>query len=70
MAQSVLILGSNGKFGSNALEAFRQAGWQVHSFKRGRDDLASAMRGMDVVVAGWNPPGYHQPVAARHAASG
>ncbi|MEJ2019858.1 MAG: epimerase, partial [Maritimibacter sp.] len=59
MAQSVLILGSNGKFGSNALEAFRQAGWQVHSFKRGRDDLASAMRGMDVVVAGWNPPGYH-----------
>ncbi len=59
MTQSVLILGASGKFGSNALAAFQQAGWQVHSYNRKQDDLARAMRGMDVVVAAWNPPGYH-----------
>lgn len=59
MTQHVLILGSSGRFGSNAAQAFHDAGWHVHKFKRARDDLATVMRGMDVVVAAMNPPGYH-----------
>jgi len=57
--QTVLILGGTGRFGRNATEAFHTAGWDVHQFNRATDDLAKAARGMDVIVAAWNPD-YHQ----------
>lgn len=59
MSKNVLILGSNGRFGHHAATAFSLAGWQVTRFDRSRDDLERAMAGADVVVMGWNPPGYH-----------
>lgn len=59
MTQTVLILGGSGRFGRHATRAFEDAGWQVRRFDRASDDLATAMQGADVVVMGWNPPGYH-----------
>lgn len=56
MTGTVLILGANGRFGRNAAEAFWNAGWRVSLFDRARDDLATAARGIDVIVNGWNPP--------------
>ncbi len=53
---TVLILGANGRFGRHAAEAFWNAGWRVHLFDRGRDDLALASTGVDVIVNAWNPP--------------
>lgn len=57
--QTVLILGASGKFGRNCTEAFAAAGWQVRRFRRDTDDLMQAAQGVDVIVNGWNPPGYH-----------
>lgn len=71
MTQSVLILGSSGRFGRHAATAFAQAGWQVRRFDRTRDDLDTATRGVDVVVSAWNPPGYHlwdETLLAAHSA--
>lgn len=59
MEQTVLILGANGRFGTNAARAFAAAGWQVRRFDRSRDSLETAARGADVIVNAWNPP-YHQ----------
>ncbi|WP_373050188.1 epimerase [Thalassovita aquimarina] len=59
MEQTVLILGATGRFGTNAAQAFTAAGWNVRTFDRSRDNLATAARGVDVIVNGWNPP-YHQ----------
>ncbi|GGD22198.1 NAD-dependent epimerase/dehydratase family protein [Sinisalibacter lacisalsi] len=59
MTQTVLILGGKGRFGRHATQAFENAGWQVRQFNRAKDNLATAMQGADVVVMGWNPPGYH-----------
>lgn len=56
MTQSVLILGATGRFGRHCASAFAAAGWQLRQFDRARDDLAQAARGVDVIVAGWNPP--------------
>lgn len=56
MQQSVLILGSNGRFGRNASLAFQNAGWSVRTFDRRRDTLDNAAQGVDVVVNAWNPP--------------
>lgn len=58
MLHEVLILGANGRFGRNAADAFSAAGWAVRRFDRARDDLAEAVRGVDVVVNAWNPPDY------------
>lgn len=55
MTQTVLILGARGRFGRNAAEAFWNAGWRVHLFNRKTDDLMQAVRGVDVIVHGWNP---------------
>ncbi len=59
MTQTVLILGGKGRFGRHATQAFLDAGWRVRQFNRAKDNLATAMQGADVVVMGWNPPGYH-----------
>ena len=56
MAQTVLILGMNGRFGRNAAEAFQNAGWDVRGFRRDQDDLVTAAQGVDVIVNAWNPP--------------
>ncbi|MFY2823320.1 epimerase [Ruegeria sp. MALMAid1280] len=56
MTQSVLILGATGRFGRNAMVAFRNAGWTVRIFDRTTDSLAQAARGADVIVNAWNPP--------------
>ncbi|WP_170438622.1 epimerase [Ruegeria arenilitoris] len=56
MTGKVLILGSSGRFGRNAADAFQTAGWTVRGFDRARDDLSTAARGADVIVNGWNPP--------------
>lgn len=57
--QTVLILGGSGRFGRNASEAFAKAGWTVRQFDRKRDDLLAKARGVDVIVAAWNPE-YHR----------
>ena len=59
MKGTVLILGSTGRFGRNTAEAFWNAGWQVRTFQRGKDDLAEAARGVDVIVNCWNPSYEH-----------
>ena len=59
MTQTVLILGATGRFGRHCASAFAAAGWQLRRFDRARDDLAQAARGVDVIVAGWNPPYQH-----------
>ncbi|WP_170327854.1 sugar nucleotide-binding protein [Ruegeria arenilitoris] len=56
MTQSVLILGATGRFGRNALAAFRNAGWAVRTFNRTTERLAQAAQGADVIVNAWNPP--------------
>ena len=55
--QKVLILGPSGSFGSNSVEAFGAAGWEVRRFTRG-DDMAAEAKGMDVIVNGLNPQNY------------
>ncbi len=59
MQKNVLVLGSSGRFGRHMARAFANAGWSVSGFDRTRDDLMSAARTMDVIVAGWNPPYQH-----------
>jgi len=56
MRKSVLILGSTGRFGRHAAEAFWNAGWGIRSFDRQHDDLDQAAQEADVIVAAWNPP--------------
>jgi nucleoside-diphosphate-sugar epimerase len=56
MTQSVLILGATGRFGRNAVGAFRNAGWTVRIFDRTADRLEQASQGADVIVNAWNPP--------------
>lgn len=56
MTGTVLILGATGRFGRHAAQAFAAAGWQVRLFRRGKDDLARAARGAEVIVNAWNPP--------------
>lgn len=58
MTKTALILGSSGKIGQHAKQAFLQAGWDVRAYERGSDMLAAA-RGVDVIVNGLNPPKYH-----------
>ena len=55
MAQTVLILGANGRFGRNAARAFAKAGWDVRSFDRSKDRLREAVHGVQVIVNAWNP---------------
>ncbi len=55
--QTVLILGASGSFGSNCVEAFNAAGWEVRKYKRGAD-MAQAAKGADVIVNGLNPQNY------------
>lgn len=55
MERTVLILGSTGRFGRNAVDAFKAAGWEVRSFKRNVDNLWDAAWGASVIVNGWNP---------------
>ncbi|SLN61855.1 epimerase [Ruegeria meonggei] len=56
MTKTVLILGATGRFGRNAAEAFRVAGWSVRSFDRQTQDLRQQADGVDVIVNAWNPP--------------
>ncbi len=56
--QKVLILGASGSFGSNCVQAFTTAGWEVRKFRRGQEDMVEAAKGMDVIVNGLNPPNY------------
>jgi len=56
MTQTVLILGTTGRFGRNAAIAFRNAGWNVLSFDRSKDSLATKANGVEVIVNAWNPP--------------
>ncbi|MCB1366634.1 MAG: epimerase [Rhodobacteraceae bacterium] len=56
MTKTILILGGNGRFGRNASEAFRRAGWTIRQFDRSRDDLMQAAAGADIILNGWNPP--------------
>ncbi|MHA3979484.1 Rossmann-fold NAD(P)-binding domain-containing protein [Halovulum sp. GXIMD14794] len=58
MTGTALILGANGRFGRNAGKAFETAGWTVRRFDRKTDSLPEAALGADVIVNGWNPPGY------------
>ena len=56
MSGIVLILGANGRFGRNAVDAFWNAGWSVRTFDRTTDTLPDAAIGADVIVNAWNPP--------------
>lgn len=73
MTNTVLILGSTGRFGRHTADAFETAGWTVRRFDRAREQLADAAKGADVIVAAWNPeypqwgdlvPGLHAQVRA------
>ncbi len=55
---TVLILGASGSFGRNCDEAFAKAGWNIRRFKRGKDDMNMAAKGVDVIVNGLNPQNY------------
>lgn len=55
MTKTILILGGKGRFGRNAADAFRQAGWTIRQFDRSRDDLMQAATGVDIILNGWNP---------------
>jgi nucleoside-diphosphate-sugar epimerase len=58
MAQTVLILGANGKIGTHAAKAFGDAGWTLRLFDRATDTLTEAAQGVDVIINGFNPPAY------------
>lgn len=58
MAQVALVLGAKGAFGGAVARALAVAGWQVRSYERGTDMVAAA-QGVDLIVNGLNPPGYH-----------
>lgn len=58
MQKTVLVLGSTGRFGRHAAEAFWNAGWTVRLFDRARDDLMEMAQGADIIVAASNPPYY------------
>jgi len=58
MTRTALVLGARGRFGRNAANAFETAGWTVRRFDRATDRLPDAAIGADVIVNGWNPPGY------------
>ncbi|SFR34939.1 hypothetical protein [Litoreibacter janthinus] len=55
MSKSVLILGSNGRFGRNAATAFSWANWDVTLFDRASDRLPDAAWGAEIIVNAWNP---------------
>jgi nucleoside-diphosphate-sugar epimerase len=59
MPNTVLILGATGRFGRNAADAFANAGWTVRKFDRTTDTLETAAKGVDVIVAAWNPQYHH-----------
>lgn len=55
MRKTVLILGSNGRFGRNAKCSFSWAGWDVRTYDRRVDTLPDAAWGADLIVNAWNP---------------
>ncbi|MEZ5911585.1 MAG: epimerase [Paracoccaceae bacterium] len=59
MARTVLVLGANGRFGLAAKRAFSEAGWEVKTHRRGRDNLWDSAWGAEVIVNAWNPPYQH-----------
>jgi nucleoside-diphosphate-sugar epimerase len=59
MPNTVLILGSTGKVGQNAQQAFANAGWIVRNYDRESNDMITAANGVDVIVNGLNPANYH-----------
>ena len=59
MTNTVLILGQSGKIGSHAAHAFKAAGWNVRTYKRGTD-MNAAAQGADIIVNGLNPPMYQK----------
>lgn len=58
MTGKVLVLGASGNFGGATAKAFAAGGWQVSRYARG-SDMAEAARGVDLIVNGLSPPGYH-----------
>ena len=56
MPNTVLILGPTGRFGRHTADAFAARGWLVRRFDRKTDRLTTAAKGVDVIIAGWNPP--------------
>jgi len=59
MVKTVLILGASGNIGRHCATAFLDAGWQVKSYDRSLNNMTEAARGVDVIVNGLNPQGYH-----------
>lgn len=59
MTSTVLILGGSGKIGRHATAAFQKAGWTVRQYDRKNGDMTRDAIGVDVIVNGLNPPGYH-----------
>ncbi len=58
MTKTALILGASGKIGTHSAQAFETAGWSVRRFRRGHDCLRESAGGAQVIVNGFNPPGY------------
>ncbi|MCF6272205.1 MAG: epimerase [Rhodobacteraceae bacterium] len=58
MKNKVLVLGASGSFGQNAVVTFENAGWQVRKYQRGQEDMATAAKGVDVIVNSLNPKNY------------
>lgn len=55
MTRTALVTGASGRFGRNAVLSLKAAGWTVHTHQRG-NDLSQDARGVDAIIAAWNPP--------------
>jgi nucleoside-diphosphate-sugar epimerase len=75
MTKTALVLGASGGFGGQMAQALQAAGWTVLRYRRGTD-MTAAARGVQLIVNGLNPPGYHKwcklipPITASVIAAG
>lgn len=56
MPRTALVLGANGRFGTNMTAALKRHGWAIRRFDRATDALPEAAAGADLIVNAWNPP--------------
>jgi nucleoside-diphosphate-sugar epimerase len=58
MEKTALVLGVSGSFGGQMALVLQKAGWTIRRYTRGTD-MTAAARGVQLIVNGLNPPGYH-----------
>jgi len=58
MAQTALIMGASGKFGSQTADALQADGWTIRNYNRAEDTPERAAEDADLIVNAMNPAGY------------